>query len=73
MAARRCKISLRKVKNISLVRVIFFQHEKRNFLSPSGHLTFYLLHKYQKKYQTSFCAVKGVLYHVAIATVIFHV
>ena len=26
---------------------IFFQHEKRNFVSPSGHVIFYLLHKHQ--------------------------
>ena len=26
---------------------IFFQHKKRNFLSPSGHVIFYLLYKHQ--------------------------
>ena len=26
---------------------IFFQHEKRNFVSPSGHVMFYLLYKHQ--------------------------
>ena len=26
---------------------IFFQHEKRNFVSPSGHVMFYLLYKPQ--------------------------
>ena len=26
---------------------IFFQHEKRNFISPSGHVMFYLLCKHQ--------------------------
>ena len=26
---------------------IFFQHEKRNFVSPSGHLMFYSLYKHQ--------------------------
>ena len=36
MAARRYEISLRVLKNI-------FQHEKRNFVSPSGHVMFYLL------------------------------
>ena len=40
MAARRYEISLRK-------RVKYSQHEKRNFVSPSGHVMFYLLYKYQ--------------------------
>ena len=26
---------------------IFFQHKKRNFVSPSGHVMFYLLYKHQ--------------------------
>ena len=26
---------------------IFFQHEKRNFVSPSGHVMFFLLYKHQ--------------------------
>ena len=26
---------------------IFFQHERRNFVSPSGHVMFYLLYKHQ--------------------------
>ena len=26
---------------------IFFQHEKRNFISPRGHVMFYLLYKHQ--------------------------
>ena len=50
MAAWRYEISLRVLKNISRVSVtreIFFQHEKRNFVSPSGHVMFYLLYKDQ--------------------------
>ena len=27
--------------------IYFFQHEKRNFVSPSDHVTFYLLYKHQ--------------------------
>ena len=38
MAAWRYEISL---------RVKYFQHEKRNFVSPSGHVMFYLLYKHQ--------------------------
>ena len=46
MAARRYEISLRLLKNISRAsadneRNIFFQHEKRNFVSPSEHVKFY--------------------------------
>ena len=40
MTARRYEISLLVLKNI-------FQHEKRNFVSPSGHVMFYLLYKHQ--------------------------
>ena len=47
MAARRYEISLRVLKNILLVREIFFQHEKRDFVPPSGHVIFYLLYKHQ--------------------------
>ena len=28
-------------------QVKYFQHEKRNFVPPSGHIMFYLLYKYQ--------------------------
>ena len=38
MAARRYEISLRVLKNI-------FQHEKRNFVSLSDHVIFFLLYK----------------------------
>ena len=38
MAARRYEISLRVLKN-------FFQHEKRNFVSPVDHVSFFLLYK----------------------------
>ena len=44
MAALRYEVSLRVLKNIFS---IFFQHEKRNFVSPSGHVIFYLLYKDQ--------------------------
>ena len=27
--------------------IFFFQHEKRNFVSPSNHVMFYLLYKHQ--------------------------
>ena len=52
MAARRYEISLRLLKNISQAsadneRNIFFQHEKRNFVSPSEHVKFNLLYKHQ--------------------------
>ena len=47
MAAGRYEISLRVLKNILLVREIFFQHEKRDFVSPRGHVIFYLLYKHQ--------------------------
>ena len=40
MAVQRYEISLRVFKNI-------FQHEKRNFVSPSGQVMFYLLYKHQ--------------------------
>ena len=51
MAARRYEISLRVLKNISRVSAAnewnIFQHSKRNFVSPSGHVMFYLLYKHQ--------------------------
>ena len=37
MAARRYEISRRVLKNI-------FQHQKRNFVSPSDHVIFFLLY-----------------------------
>ena len=43
MAARRYEISLRVLKNMNF----FFQHDKRNFVSPSGHVMFYLLYKHK--------------------------
>ena len=39
MAVWRCKISLQVLKNI-------FQHKKRNFVYPPGHVMYRLLHKY---------------------------
>ena len=54
---------------------IFFQHEKRTFVSPSGHVMFYLLYKHQRNtkpfYLSSFFGLKGAVYYEAIATVIF--
>ena len=47
MAARRYEISLWVLKNISRVSAYFFQHEKRNLVSPSDHVMFYLLYKHQ--------------------------
>ena len=51
MAARRYKISFRVLKIFhewaQWTSEIFFQHEKRNFVSPSGHVMFYLLYKHQ--------------------------
>ena len=41
--ARRYEISLWLLKNSE----IFFLHEKINFVSPSGHVMFYLLYKHQ--------------------------
>ena len=79
MAARRYEISLRVLKNISRVSAAnewnIFQHEKRNFVSPSDHVIFYLLYKHQWNakpfYLNSFFGLKGAVYYEAIATVIF--
>ena len=38
MTAWRYEISLLVLKNISLVRANIFQHSKRNFVSPRGHV-----------------------------------
>ena len=47
MTARRYEISLRVLKNIARVSAANegnnFKHEKRNFVSPSGHVMFCLL------------------------------
>ena len=54
---------------------IFFQHERRNFVSLSGYVMFYLLYKHQWNTQpfhcNSFFGVKGAIYYEAIGTVIF--
>ena len=46
---------------------IFFQHEKRNFVSPSDHVMFYLLYKHQwntKPFHfNSVFAAKGAIYY----------
>ena len=54
-----------------------FQHSRGNFVSPSGHVMFYLLLKNQwntKPFRLNsfFFAVKSAIYYVAIATEIFH-
>ena len=36
-----------EIWNFSSSVEIFFQHEKRHFISPSGHVIFYLLYKHQ--------------------------
>ena len=45
---------------------IFFQHEKRNLVSPSDHVMFYLLYKHQLNtksfYLNSFFGLKGAVY-----------
>ena len=73
-------ISLRVLKNISLVRCdpreIFFSTQEEKFCISSGHVMFYLLYKHQwntKRFHFScfFGGVKGAIYHVAIATVTF--
>ena len=45
----------------------YLKPEKRNFVSPSGHVMFYLLYKHQLMPNH----VKGATYYVAIATAIF--
>ena len=51
IAAWRYKISCLVLKNISWAsaanKLKIFQHEKRNFVSTSGHVIFYLLYKHQ--------------------------
>ena len=51
MAVRRYEISSSSVekyfKSEYSERVNFFQHEKRNLVSPSDHVMFYLLYKHQ--------------------------
>ena len=53
----------------------FFQHEKRNVVSPHDHVIFYLLYTHQCNtkpfYLNSFLVRKGAIYYVAIAMVIF--
>ena len=56
---------------------IFFQHKKRNFVSPSSLVMVYLLYIYKHQwniqpfYVNSFFGVKGTIYYIAIAKVIF--
>ena len=45
----------------------YLKPEKRNFVSPSGHVMFYSLYKHQLMANH----VKGAIYYVAIATAIF--
>ena len=74
MAAWRYQISLRVLKNIWQVSAAkyIFQHSKRNFVSPSGHIIFYLLYNHQwntksfhKRHRRAQCL------YVTIATLIF--
>ena len=55
----------------ALTRERFFQHEKRNFVSPSDHVLFYLLYKHQWNakpfYLNIFFGLKGAVYYEAIA------
>ena len=68
MAAQRYEIFLRVLKNISRVsgwNIFNTKREKRNFVSPSGHVMFYLSYKHQwntKLFQwNSFFPAKGSL------------
>ena len=45
----------------------YLKPEKRNFVSPSDHVMFYLLYKHQLMPNH----MKGAIYYVAIATAIF--
>ena len=56
MTARRYEISLQMLRKYCLY---IFQHEKRNFVSPSDHVMFCLLYKKPMKYQT---IAKGAIY-----------
>ena len=79
MAVRWYEISLRVLKIFhkwaQWTSEIFFQHEKRNFISPSSHVMFYLLYKHQwttKPFHfNSFLVwkVRSIMY--PLATVIF--
>ena len=57
-------------------RVKYFQHMKRNFLSPSGNVMFYLSYKHQLNtkpfHRNSFILRKVIFSHVKI-TCYFHV
>ena len=52
---------------------LIFQHKKRNFVSPSGHVMFDLFckHHWNAKPLTFFFGVKGMFYNETIATMIF--
>ena len=79
MTAQRYKFDLRVLNNVSGLSPAnnwnsMFQHKKRNFISPSGHVIFYLLYKHQwnttckslhKRHQ------KVPFSYVTIATLIF--
>ena len=51
-------------------RVRYFQHEKRNSVSPSGHAIVYLLYKHQWNTKPfhwhSFFPAKGAIYYVGL-------
>ena len=70
ISAQGYKISLQ----ISLTHeTLIFQHKKRNFVSPSGHVMFYLFckHHWNAKPLTFLFGAKGMIYNVTIATMIF--
>ena len=53
-----------ELRNISSSAEEYFKHEKRNFVSPSGHVMF---QKYQPYFTLKGFAVNGAIYYVAIA------
>ena len=79
MAARRYKISLCVLKIFhewaQQTSEIFFQQEKRDFVSPSSHVMFFSLYKHQwttKQFHfNNIFSVKGAIYFSVKATVIF--
>ena len=67
---RDAKFSLQ----ISLTHeTLIFQHKKRNFVSPSGHvmLDLFCKHHWNAKPLTFLFDAKGMIYNVTIATMIF--
>ena len=70
-AARRYEISLLVLKKYFTSERSRVKYMRREiFISPSGHVMFYLLYKHQWNTKQYF-GVKGMIYYEAIATVIF--